>query len=109
MQLTSGVFVNDEQLLDVSFTAAQARLANLIRSGCAGKLPARAGLFPALDADITLTPAGEDATVLRLAGAYRPPLGPPRRQPRPGDLAPGSRRDDPGLHQPHRHSHRPPC
>jgi hypothetical protein len=33
-------------------------------------------LFPALDADITLTPAGEHATLLRLAGAYRPPLGP---------------------------------
>lgn len=33
------------------------------------------GLFPALDADITLTAAGEDATVLRLDGAYRPPLG----------------------------------
>lgn len=35
----------------------------------------RGGLFPALDADITLTPAGEQATVLELAGAYRPPLG----------------------------------
>jgi hypothetical protein len=34
-------------------------------------------LFPALDADITLTPAGEHATLFRLAGAYRPPLGPP--------------------------------
>ena len=34
------------------------------------------GLFPALDADITLTPAGDHATVLHLAGAYRPPLGP---------------------------------
>jgi hypothetical protein len=33
-------------------------------------------LFPALDADITLTPAGEHATLLRLDGAYRPPLGP---------------------------------
>ena len=33
------------------------------------------GLFPALDADITLTPAGENATVLSVAGAYRPPLG----------------------------------
>ena len=32
------------------------------------------GLFPALDADITLTPAGEQATRLTLAGAYRPPL-----------------------------------
>jgi hypothetical protein len=33
------------------------------------------GLFPALDADIRLTPAGEQATLLTLAGAYRPPLG----------------------------------
>jgi len=33
------------------------------------------GLFPALDADITLTPAGEHATMLTMAGAYRPPLG----------------------------------
>jgi len=32
-------------------------------------------LFPVLDADITLSPDGEDATVLALAGAYRPPLG----------------------------------
>jgi hypothetical protein len=33
------------------------------------------GLFPALDADITLTAAGMRATVLTLDGAYRPPLG----------------------------------
>jgi len=33
------------------------------------------GLFPALDADVTLTPDGEDASLLRLDGAYRPPLG----------------------------------
>lgn len=32
-------------------------------------------LFPALDADIKLTQAGEDATVLVLRGVYRPPLG----------------------------------
>ena len=34
-----------------------------------------AGLFPVLDADLTLAPAGEDAALLTLAGAYRPPLG----------------------------------
>jgi hypothetical protein len=34
------------------------------------------GLFPVLDADLTLAPAGDRATVLRMAGAYRPPLGP---------------------------------
>jgi hypothetical protein len=33
-------------------------------------------LFPVLDADITATPAGELATKLTLAGAYRAPLGP---------------------------------
>ncbi len=32
-------------------------------------------LFPSLDANITLTADGEQATWLRLAGAYRPPLG----------------------------------
>jgi len=32
-------------------------------------------LFPALDADITLTPAGKTSTMLTLTGAYRPPLG----------------------------------
>jgi hypothetical protein len=32
-------------------------------------------LFPALDADMTLTPAGDRATRLRLAGTYRPPFG----------------------------------
>lgn len=31
-------------------------------------------LFPALDADITLTPAGPDSSLLTLDGAYRPPL-----------------------------------
>ena len=36
---------------------------------------AGAGLFPVLDADITLTPAGDDATLVRLDGSYRPPLG----------------------------------
>jgi hypothetical protein len=32
-------------------------------------------LFPALDADLTLRPVGEQATSLTLVGAYRPPLG----------------------------------
>jgi hypothetical protein len=31
-------------------------------------------LFPALDADIWLTPAGEHSIRLSLAGVYRPPL-----------------------------------
>src|SRR5437764_2627836 len=36
---------------------------------------AGAALFPALDADITLTKAGDDATILAVRGVYRPPLG----------------------------------
>ena len=35
------------------------------------------GLFPVLDADLTLTPAGENGALLALSGAYRPPLGSP--------------------------------
>ena len=36
------------------------------------------GLFPVLDADLTLTPAPEPGpgSLLKLAGVYRPPLGP---------------------------------
>jgi hypothetical protein len=34
------------------------------------------GLFPVLDADLTLAPAGDQGAVLRMSGAYRPPLGP---------------------------------
>jgi hypothetical protein len=33
------------------------------------------GLFPVLDADLTMAPYGERVTLLALAGAYRPPLG----------------------------------
>lgn len=32
-------------------------------------------LFPVLDADLTLAPYGESASLLALAGVYRPPLG----------------------------------
>jgi hypothetical protein len=61
---------------------ARVRLAELAvlpgQDGCA-RLPLRwetagpAGQFPVLDADITLTAAGEDATVLALTGTYRLP------------------------------------
>ena len=122
-----GMFVADQVLLDLSFGAAAARLAEVARGGLltdvsqgaygdgvsglarVGPLGAAPGvsklagvhlldvavrgesavlplrwqatspggrLFPALDADLTLTPAGEHATRLSLAGAYRPPLGP---------------------------------
>ena len=33
------------------------------------------GLFPALDADITVSPYGESRTLIALAGVYRAPLG----------------------------------
>jgi len=119
------MFVAAEVLLDLSFPAAAARLANLARGGPltraseaaygdgltglvrVGPLGAAPGmsklvevhflevvtrgesavlalrwqatgpggrLFPALDADISLTPAGEHSTRLSLAGVYRPPL-----------------------------------
>ena len=118
------MFVGAEIRLEVSFNAAQARLANLAHGGLlhhasqnahswgtdqAQVGPLRAAgpgrlvkvqfrrlathedsavwalrweatgktgaLFPVLDADITLTRAGEEATVLAVSGAYRPPLG----------------------------------
>jgi hypothetical protein len=36
---------------------------------------AAGGLFPVLDANISLAPAGEGSTRLTLTGSYRPPLG----------------------------------
>ena len=38
-------------------------------TGAAGRL------FPVLDADLTLSPGGEQRSTLTLTGAYRPPLG----------------------------------
>lgn len=34
-----------------------------------------AAVFPVLDADLRLTPAGEQLTLLTLTGSYRPPFG----------------------------------
>jgi len=120
------MFVSAEALVDLSFPAAAAGLADLARAGLlagvsrgaygdgltglarVGPLGAVPGmsklvqvqaldvvtrgesavlalrwqatgpggrLFPALDADIWLTPAGEHSARLSLAGVYRPPLG----------------------------------
>jgi hypothetical protein len=120
------MFVGHEVLLDLGFSAAQARLANLARGGSLdgasrgaygdglqslmrvgplGDVPGMSklvrvhfrelvthehsavltlrweatgpggALLPVLDADMTLTPAGDQATRLTLAGAYRAPLG----------------------------------
>jgi hypothetical protein len=59
----------------------EVRFRDLVRHGDSAVLAVRweaagsgGGLFPVLDADITLTPAAE-STTLRLAGSYRPPLG----------------------------------
>ena len=68
------------------------------------------GLFPALDADITVMPVGEQATLLRVAGSYRPMPGArhsARRGARRGDLAPGCRGHDADIVEPHRGCHRP--
>src|SRR6266576_3170529 len=86
------MFVGDEVLLEVSFAVACERLTQLTDSGAlittsedsysreTGALT-RVGaiglsrLFPVLDADVRLTPAGEHVTLLSMAGSYRPPLG----------------------------------
>ena len=58
------------QVLDVVTRGESAVLAlRWQAAGPGGKL------FPALDADIWLTPAGERSVRLSLAGVYRPPLG----------------------------------
>jgi hypothetical protein len=41
------------------------------------------GLFPALDADITITPVAARATLLRVEGSYRAPSGAPGSAPDP--------------------------
>jgi hypothetical protein len=55
-------------------------------------------LFPALDADIRLTQAGQDATVLVVCGVYRPPFGSLGRRTGPGGFAPDRPGDHPDLH-----------
>jgi hypothetical protein len=118
------MFIGAEIQMEVGFSAAQARLANLAHDGLLRRASENArrwgadqakvsplgapgvsklvqvqirqlvtyedsaiwalrweasgttgGLFPVLDANITLTPAGDHATVLAVCGAYRPPLG----------------------------------
>ena len=119
--MSASVFIADEILVDVSFTAAQRRLGRLAadgvllgaaeyayRAGISGlvetvgtpagmsrlagvraediaETPGRARLWlrwgaigpdgtvcPALDAALTLTPAGDTATLLAVTGVYRP-------------------------------------
>ena len=49
-------------------------------------IAADGALFPVLDADLALTPAGERATTLDLAGVYRPPPGAERNELNPVGL-----------------------
>lgn len=60
----------------------EVRFQNLLEHGDYAGLAVRweaighgGSLFPALDANITVVPAGEQTATLRLAGSYRPPLG----------------------------------
>jgi hypothetical protein len=53
------------------------------------------GLFPVLDADISLVPEGEQKTRLALAGAYRPPAWQFRGWAGQGDPQPRRRGDHP--------------
>ena len=64
------------------FKLVDAQFGELVIRADSVRLPLRwnaagpeGGLFPALDADLELTALSEDATMLRLAGAYRAPLG----------------------------------
>jgi hypothetical protein len=59
------------QVRELTWTDRSAGLALRWEASGAG-----GGLFPVLDADITLAPAGKQGTVLMMAGAYRPPFGP---------------------------------
>jgi hypothetical protein len=58
------------QASELAGTADSAGLA--IRWEAAGS---GSGLFPVLDADVRLAPAGQQLTLLTLAGSYRPPFG----------------------------------
>jgi hypothetical protein len=59
------------QLRELSWTDRSAGLA--IRWEATGP---DGGLFPVLDADLRLASAGDQVTLLTVAGVYRPPLGP---------------------------------
>jgi hypothetical protein len=61
----------------------EVQLSDLVTRGTSALLPLRwraagrsGALFPTLDADLMLSPKGEEASLLGLTGVYRPPLGP---------------------------------
>jgi hypothetical protein len=63
------------RLVEVRFAELSARTTSatlMLRWEAAGP---GGRLFPVLDADLTLAPYGEAASLLALAGVYRPPLG----------------------------------
>jgi hypothetical protein len=67
-----------------------------------------AGCSPALDADMSLTPAGQHSTRLSLAGAYRPPRAALSAGSGPGGRLRGGRRDGTVPAGPRRGRSRPP-
>jgi hypothetical protein len=61
----------------------EVQLGDLVMQDARAMLPLRwkaagrsGALFPVLDANLMLSAKGEQASLLRLAGVYRPPLGP---------------------------------
>jgi hypothetical protein len=61
----------------------EVQLGDLVTRDASAVLPLRwratgrsGGLFPTLDGDLTLAPAGGQASLLGLTGVYRPPFGP---------------------------------
>jgi hypothetical protein len=63
------------RLVEVRFAELSARATSatlILRWEAAGP---GGRLFPVLDADLTVAPYGESASLLALAGVYRPPLG----------------------------------
>ena len=65
-------------------------------------------LVPVLDADIKLTPAGPDVTVLAVSGVCLAAARQTGRRSGPGRHVPGRPGHNPGLHRPHRGQHRRP-
>lgn len=80
--VTELVRVGPLDSVPVTSKLVEVRFQNLLEHGDSAGLAVRweatgpgGSLFPALDADITLMPTGEQSAMLRLTGSYRPPLG----------------------------------
>jgi hypothetical protein len=122
-------------LLDASHAAYEAGLAGLVLAAPPGGLPQVAGLvrvhsgdlitrgdsvhaalrweatapggepFPALDADLTLSPARDQTTTVTLAGGVPAAAGHRRQRARPGSCPPRCHDNDPGVPGPRRRRH----